>query len=184
MRTYSIPRLSPTEFLEYIAGDFRIPGAGKTKGELLFSLGSYLIGRHQKNLTTVLVVDEAHYLSAELLEEIRLLTNLRLPKQSCSDPVGGTAGTRRKTGLDGPAAAQRRDRLRSHLHPLSLDETAGYIYRRLQIAGHSNPAELLPMDTIVEVHQQSRGIPRLINTLCENALICGYASHRKALLLR
>src|SRR5437899_1394958 len=74
------PRLSPTEFLEYIAGDFGLPATGKTKGDLLLSLGTYLIGRHQKNLTTLLVVDEAHYLSTDLLEEIRLLTNLQTPE--------------------------------------------------------------------------------------------------------
>src|SRR6201993_4188323 len=75
------PRLSPTEFLEYIAGDFRLPATGKTKGELLLTLGNYLIERHRKNLTTLLVVDEAHYLSNELLEEIRLLTNLETPEE-------------------------------------------------------------------------------------------------------
>ena len=69
-------RLSSTEFLQYVAGDFGLAASGKTKGELLLELGSFLVARHQKNLTTVLVADEAHHLSAEVLEEIRLLTNL------------------------------------------------------------------------------------------------------------
>src|ERR1700745_2926081 len=68
-------RLSPEEFLRYIAGDLGIPPTGKTKGELLLDLSTYLVARYQKQLTTVLVVDEAHHLSADVLEEIRLLTN-------------------------------------------------------------------------------------------------------------
>jgi general secretion pathway protein A len=171
------PLLSPKEFLEYIAGDFGLPATGKTKGELLLSLGTYLIGRHQKNLTTVLVVDEAHYLSTELLEEIRLLTNLETPEAKLLQILlVGQPELDEKLDSTDLRQLKQRIALRSHLHPLSLDETAGYMYRRLQIAGHPTPAELLPMETIVEVHQQSRGYPRLINTLCENALICGYAS--------
>ncbi len=69
-------RLSSAEFLQYVAGDFGLPFSGKTKSELLLELGSFLVARHQKELTTLLVADEAHHLSAEVLEEIRLLTNL------------------------------------------------------------------------------------------------------------
>ena len=75
------PRLNPMEFLQYIAGDFRLPTAGKSKSDLLLDLSSFVIARHQKNLTTVLVVDEAHHLSAEVLEEVRLLTNLETPQE-------------------------------------------------------------------------------------------------------
>ena len=171
------PRLSPTEFLQYIAGDLRLPVTGKTKSELLLSLGMYVIGRHQKNLRTVLVVDEAHYLSAELLEEIRLLTNLETSEAKLLQILlVGQPELDEK--LDSTELRQLKQRiaLRSHLSPLQLEETAGYIYRRLQIAGHPAPSELMPMETIVEVDQQSRGYPRLINTLCENALISGYGS--------
>ena len=74
-------RLSPIEFLQYVAGDFGLATAGKNKSELLLELSSYVIARHQKSLTTVLVVDEAHHLSADVLEEIRLLTNLETPQE-------------------------------------------------------------------------------------------------------
>src|SRR5579864_445024 len=70
------PRLSSMEFLQYVAGDFRLPTSGKSKSELLLDLSSYTIARHQKDLTTVLVIDEAHLVSVDLLEEVRLLTNL------------------------------------------------------------------------------------------------------------
>src|SRR5207249_5499778 len=69
-------RLSPLEFLQYVVGDLGLTVSGKSKSELLLDLGSHLIARHQRKLTTVLVVDEAHHLSPEVLEQIRLLTNL------------------------------------------------------------------------------------------------------------
>ena len=69
--------------------------------------------------------------------------------------------------------------MRSYLGALDLDETRGYIDCRLHVAGCTSSAELFPTETVVEVHRQSRGIPRLINTICENALIHGYAAQSK-----
>src|ERR1035438_9647787 len=69
-------RLSPTEFLQYIVSDFGLPAAGKSKYELLLDFGRFLIARGAKKLTTVLIIDEAHLLTPELLEEVRLLSNL------------------------------------------------------------------------------------------------------------
>jgi len=170
------PRLSPVEFLQYIAGDFGLPTAGKSKSELLLELSQYVIARHQKNLTTVLVVDEAHHLSADLLEEVRLLTNLETPQEKLLQILlVGQQELDEK--LDSTELRQLKQRiaLRSHLAALDLEETRGYVYRRLQVGGSANPSELFPMDTIRELHRQSRGFPRLLNTLCENALIHGYA---------
>src|ERR1700693_6340504 len=75
------PCLSPVEFLRYVAGDLGIKTANQDKGTLLLELNNYLIARHRKNTTTVLVVDEAQHLEPELLEEIRLLTNLETSQQ-------------------------------------------------------------------------------------------------------
>jgi type II secretory pathway predicted ATPase ExeA len=170
------PRLSPVEFLQYIAGDFGLATVGKNKSELLLDLSNYVISRHQKSLTTVLVVDEAHHLSTDLLEEIRLLTNLETPHEKLLQIllVGQSELDDKLDAIDLRQLKQR-IALRSYLGALSLDETKGYIYRRLQLAGNPDPAHLFPLDTILEVHRHSRGIPRLINTLCENALIHGYA---------
>lgn len=170
------PRLRPTEFLQYIAGDLRLPTAGKSKSELLLDLGSFLIARHQKGLTTVLVVDEAHHLSAEVLEEVRLLTNLETPYAKLLQILlVGQPELDEKLDSIGLRQLKQRIALRSHLGPLDREETCGYVYRRLQLAGNGNPGEIFPLETIAEVHRQSQGIPRLINTLCENALIYGYA---------
>jgi general secretion pathway protein A len=170
------PLLSPMEFLQYVAGDLRLPTAGKNKSDLLLELSTYAISRHQRGLTTVLVVDEAHHLSTEVLEEIRLLTNLETGEAKLLQIllVGQPELDEKLDSVDLRQLKQR-VALRSHLGSLDLEEACGYVYRRLQIAGNTNPAEIFPMDTVVELHRQSHGYPRLINTICENALIQGYA---------
>ncbi|MGC2446095.1 MAG: AAA family ATPase [Candidatus Sulfotelmatobacter sp.] len=176
------PLLGATEFLQYIAGDLGLPTSGKNKTDLLLELSSYAIARHRKGMTTVLVVDEAHHLSTELLEEIRLLTNLETGEAKLLQ-ILLVGQPELDESLDSVDLRQLKQRigLRSHLGSLDLEETCGYVYRRLQIAGNTNPAEIFPMETIVELHTQSRGYPRLINTLCENALIHGYASQTRSI---
>ncbi len=176
------PRLSPIEFLQYIAGDFRLQTAGKSKSDLLLALGTFVINRYQKGLSTVLVIDEAHHLSADVLEEVRLLTNLETTQDKLLQILlVGQQELDEK--LDSPDLRQLKQRIamRSHLSPLDIAETGGYVCRRLQLAGHPNPAELFPVGTVVQVHRHSRGFPRLINTLCENALINGYAKQLKSI---
>ena len=176
------PRLNPMEFLLYIAGDFHLPTAGKSKGELLLDLSTFLIGRHQKNFTTVLVVDEAHHLSPEVLEEIRLLTNLETSDQKLLQILLiGQEELDEKLDSTDLRQLKQRIALRSRLAALDLEETRGYVYRRLKLAGSSNPSQIFPMETILEVHRHSRGFPRLINTLCENALIHGYAAQSQTI---
>jgi general secretion pathway protein A len=174
-------RLAPTEFLQYIAGDFRLATTGKSKSELLLELSSFVIGRFQKGLTTVLVVDEAHHLSVDVLEEIRLLTNLETPQEKLLQ-ILLVGQPELDVKLDSIELRQLKQRiaLRSTLSPLDLDETDGYIRRRLQLAGCSDPAVLFPVETVAEVHRHSRGFPRLINTLCENALIHGYSKQSQS----
>jgi general secretion pathway protein A len=175
-------RLSPCEFLEYIATDFGLAVAGKNKTQILFDLSNYVVARGAKSLTTVLVVDEAHHLSEEILEEIRLLTNLETPQEKLLQILlVGQPELDEK--LDSMELRQLKQRiaLRSNLSPLDLDETDGYIHRRLQLAGSHDPAQVFPVETVVEVHRHSHGIPRLINTLCENALIHGYAKQMHTL---
>src|SRR5579872_4768383 len=176
------PRLNPIEFLKYIAGDFLLPTEGKSKSDLILELSSFVIARHQKNLTTVLVVDEAHHLSSDVLEEVRLLTNLETPQEKLLQIllVGQQELDEKLDSVDLRQLKQR-IALRSHLKNLDLEETRGYVYRRLEIAGCSNPPEIFPIGTIAELHRQSRGFPRLINTLCENALIHGYARQLRSI---
>jgi general secretion pathway protein A len=176
------PRLSPMEFLQYIAGDFHLSTTGKSKSELLLEISSFVIGRHKRGCTTVLVVDEAHHLSSEVLEEIRLLTNLETPEQKLIQILlAGQPELDDKLDSVGLRQLKQRIALRSCLSALALDETEGYVHRRLQLAGNPNPLALFPKNTVAELHQQSHGFPRLINTLCENGLIIGYARQLKSI---
>jgi general secretion pathway protein A len=169
-------RLTPLEFLQYIAGDLGLPAGGKNKSELLLLLANYVVSRGEKKLTTVLVVDEAHHLSTDILEEIRLLTNLETADEKLLQILlVGQPELDEK--LDSVELRQLKQRiaLRSHLASLNLNETRGYIERRLQLAGSPNSATIFPKEATARIHLHSRGIPRLINTICENALIAAYA---------
>jgi general secretion pathway protein A len=170
-------RLSPMEFLQYVAGDLGLSVSGKNKSELLLTLSNYVISRHQKKLTTVLIVDEAHHVSTEVLEEIRLLTNLETTNEKLLQILlVGQPELDEKLDSNELRQLKQRIALRSQLQALDLEETKGYIYRRLQLAGANSSCSLLfPADTIARIHRFSRGIPRLINTVCENALINSYA---------
>src|SRR5262249_49619132 len=159
------------EFIRYIAGDFGLPVAGKAKDELILSLSAFLVDRHQHKLSTLLVVDEAHHLAPELLEEVRLLTNLETTQQKLLQIV--LAGQPELDQmLDSHELRQIKQRiaLRCHLEPLTLEETRGYIQRRLQIAGVPTGVPIFSEPAISAVFRHSNGFPRMINTLCENAL--------------
>lgn len=171
------PCLSPLEFLRYIVGDLGIKTASQDKGSLLLELNNFLIARHQRNTTTVLIVDEAQHLEPEVLEEIRLLTNLETSQQKLLQIVlVGQPELDQK--MDSPELRQLKQRIamRCQLEPLQEEETKCYILRRLQRAGANSHANtMFPADTIASVYRYSKGIPRLINTVCDNALIAAYA---------
>ena len=169
-------RLTPLEFLQYIAGDLGLPAAGKNKSELLLQLAAYVVARGERKLTTVLVVDEAHHLSAEILEEIRLLTNLETAEEKLLQ-ILLVGQPELDDKLDSVDLRQLKQRIavRSHLSPLDVNEAKGYIECRLQLAGSTEPGKIFPAETVAAVHRHSRGFPRLINTICENALIAAYA---------
>jgi general secretion pathway protein A len=178
------PCLSPQEFLRYIAGDLGIKAAAQDKGSILLDLNNYLIARYRNNTTTVLVVDEAQHLEKELLEEIRLLTNLETSQQKLLQIVlVGQPELDQK--MDSPDLRQLKQRiaLRCQLEPLKEEETKCYILRRLQRAGANSHANIMfPLETISSVYRYSKGIPRLINTVCENALIAAYAGKSQTVL--
>jgi general secretion pathway protein A len=174
-------RLSPTEFLQYIVSDFGLPSAGKNKAELLFDLCNFVVNRGLNKLTTVLIVDEAHHLSIEALEEVRLLTNLETAENKLLQIVlVGQPELDEK--LDSVKLTQLKQRIaiRSHLEPLSFDETKGYIENRMQlVACEAKRQEIFPAPSILSIYRHSRGIPRLINTICENALVSAYAKQMR-----
>jgi len=170
-------RLTPTEFLQYILCDLGLQAAGKNKSELLLELGQFLLSRGSKRLTTVLIVDEAHLLSEDILEEIRLLSNLETADDKLLQIVlVGQPELDDKLDSLGLRQLKQRIALRAQLAPLDLAETAAYIEKRLQIAGADLKGEpIFPAEAATAVFEYSKGLPRLINTICENALIAAYA---------
>lgn len=170
-------RLSSTEFLQYILSDFGLPSSGRNKSELLFDFGQFLLSRGTKRLTTVLIIDEAHHLSDDLLEEVRLLSNLETTDDKLLQIVlVGQPELDEKLDSLGLRQLKQRIALRAQLSSLEPAETTEYIMKRLQIAGadpHRDP--IFSADAVTAVHRHSRGLPRLINTICENGLIAAYA---------
>ncbi|HLJ41027.1 MAG TPA: AAA family ATPase [Candidatus Acidoferrales bacterium] len=175
------PRLSVPDFLRYMLTDLRLPTTGRTKSEMLAHLNNYLIARFRRGTTAALVVDEAQLLSWELLEEVRLLTNLETSQQKLLQIVlVGQPELDRK--LDSPHLRQLKQRigLRCRLEPLGAEELRGYIHRRLELGGaNSHGSSIFTEEGIAAIHQFSHGIPRLINTLCENSLVAGYVKQVK-----
>jgi general secretion pathway protein A len=170
-------RLSPTEFLQFVVSDFGLPASGKNKGELLLELCTHVVSRGMKGLTSVLIVDEAHHLSADVLEELRLLTNLETTDSKLLQMIlVGQPELDRKLDSFGLRQLKQRIAFRCHLSPLELKETREYVNWRLHLAGANSSSSLLfPEETIAAVHRHSNGLPRLINVICENALISAYA---------
>ena len=170
-------RLSPAEFLQYILSDFGLQVSGKNKSDLLFDLGKFLISRGSRKMTTVLIVDEAHLLSSDLLEEIRLLSNLETDDDKLLQIVlVGQPELDEELDSMGLRQLKQRIAVRTQLVSLDANETNEYIHKRLQIAGGNlGPDPLFSAESIAAVYSHSRGLPRLINTICENALITAYA---------
>jgi general secretion pathway protein A len=141
-------------------------------------LNQWLLERYRAGKTAVLIVDEAQNLEPAVLEEIRLLTNLETSQQKLLQIV--LAGQPElDSKLDSYELRQLKQRvaLRCHLEPLTLAETVAYVNQRLKIAGAIGPNQIFTTPAIEAVFGHSQGIPRIINTICENALLAGYAKH-------
>jgi len=172
------PKLTVHDFIQYILKDLGVRVQGQTKGEHLHHLHRYLLNAYRKGERVVLIVDEAQGLNPDLLEEIRLLSNLETSKSKLIQIVLVGQPELDKT-LSQPEFRQLRQRinLRYHLAPLSEKETREYIEKRLRIAGSHEP--IFTDQAIQEIYRRSGGIPRLINILCDNALLNGYALDQK-----
>jgi general secretion pathway protein A len=176
------PRLSVSDFLAYVLTDLRVPATGRnSKGEMLLQLNNYLLLRARRGSTAVLVVDEAHLLSWELLEEIRLLTNFETSQHKLLQIVlVGQPELDNKIDSDELRQLKQRIAMRCRLEPLGLKDLRGYIRRRLERAGATPGGNTIFSDEAIDaIHRFSRGLPRLANTLCENSLICGYGRAAK-----
>src|SRR6266478_6306991 len=168
-----------SDLFDCLMADFGILPASRTKGEMLLRLNRWLLERHQVGQSAVLVVDEAQNLSQQALEEIRLLTNLETSSEKLLQIVlSGQPELEEK--LRHPQLRQLRQRitLRCRTSQLSLAETRGYVAERLHIAG-ANGEPIFSTEAIESIYDYARGIPRVINVLCEHALINAYIDQQR-----
>ena len=172
------PRLSVSQFFDFMMADFGIPCETHQKGQMLQKLNQWLLERYQAGERAVLVVDEAQNLSPQMLEEIRLLTNLETSTEKLLQIVlAGQPELEQK--LNQPQLRQLRQRitLRAKTRQLTLEETHGYIVERMRIAGAENPDVFSP-EAVEAVHRYARGIPRVTNLLCEHALVSSFVDQK------
>jgi len=173
------PRLTTAEFFDYMMADFGIACESKEKSQRLLRLNQWLLERYRAGETAVLIVDEAQNLSSEVLEEIRLLTNLETSTEKllqivlCGQPE-------LEAKLREPHLRQLRQRitLRCRTHPLTEEETESYVGQRLRIAG-ANGTPVFSPEAMKKVYQFARGIPRVTNLICEHALISAFVDQKK-----
>ncbi len=173
-------RINPEQFFEMIAYDLNLPCERTSKTEVLFALNQVLVEEAQEGRTVVLIVDEAHNLEWEVLEEIRLLGNLETRNGKLLQIVlAGQPELDRK--LDAPNLRQLKQRivLRCNLRPFSLRDSVDYIQSRLERAGMREQT-VFSEDVLAEIHVRSQGTPRLINALCDNMLLTAFATETKA----
>jgi type II secretory pathway predicted ATPase ExeA len=179
------PRLDTLDFLEFVLADFGIPaspsgrqGMPQTKSGMLMQLNRWLIDRFRNGELCAIVVDEAQNLSWELLEEIRLLTNLETSSEKLVQIVlSGQPELEEK--LRDPSVRQLRQRISlwCRTRPLTAEETKAYVTNRLRIVGATQP--IFSPDAVQMVHKYSNGIPRIINLICEHAMISAYVEQIK-----
>ena len=167
------PRLEVLDFLEFVLADFGINPTNRTKSGMLLQLNRWLIERFRMEETCVVVIDEAQNLSWELLEEIRLLTNLETSSEKLLQIVlSGQPELEEK--LRHPSVRQLRQRvaLWCRTQPLTESQTHAYVAERLRLAGAS--WTIFTPDALDLIYHYGHGIPRIINLLCEHSLIVAY----------
>ncbi len=168
------PRLSETQLLKAILAEFGLPIKGRDRQAYLDTLNKFLLQQVELGNDVVLVVDEAQNMSFETLEQVRLLSNLETDKQKLLQTIlMGQPELRDIVNSENLRQLRQRITVRFHLGPLTIGETAHYIQHRLTIAG-ANGFPNFDATAVRAVHDYSRGIPRLVNAVCDRALLAGY----------
>ncbi len=168
-------RLTPDQFFEMLAYDFDLQCDRRSKTEVLQTLNALLIERANNNQTTVLIVDEAQNLDWAVLEEIRLLGNLENRRGKMLQIILSGQPELGKR-LEEPEYRQLKQRiaLRCKLKPFDPLEAANYVGSRLTRAGMMNQT-VFSLELLTEIHRRTLGIPRLINSVCDNLMLTAFA---------
>ncbi len=173
-------QVSPIEFLQTALAQFGFSPFKMRKAELLATLNQFLIEQYANGRKVLLIVDEAQNLSNKVLEEVRLLSGVETTKEKVLRIIlAGQPELNEK--LDSPELVQLRQRvrLRFHLTALSEPDTVAYVRHRLRVAG-AEDREIFEPETFPVIFRYTGGIPRLVNTLCDTALLAAFAQDRSS----
>lgn len=173
------PCLTGLELLRSINHEFGLYSESKYASELLDELNMFLLNENARGITVVLVIDEAQNLSAEILEQLRLISNLETENDKLIQIV--LSGQPELSALlDLPELRQLNQRItvRYQLLPMSIDESHSYISHRMLVAGETGGVYFSRF-ALKLIHVYARGLPRLINNLCDRALLIGYGDNQR-----
>src|ERR1017187_3663498 len=175
------PILSPDELMKAIATEFGLAVRGMDRLDTVSAINNFLLWQVEQNRDAVLIIDEAQNLTEELLEQVRLLSNLEMDNRKLVQIVlMGQPELRDR--LNSPNLRQLRQRItvRYHLSPLSQAEISQYIQHRLTVSG-ANGAPRFTRPALWRIHHYTGGIPRLVNAVCDKALLAGYVNQTEEL---
>ena len=168
------PALNLIEFFNFVALSFNIPKKFDSKIDFIVYFSRFLKKVYSENRNVLLIIDEAHRLSKEVLEHIRLLSNIELPEEKLINIFFvGQNEIHQTLALPECRALRQRISLVYQIEPLSENETLAYIKHRLKVAGTEK--NIFTQNAVQEIYHFSKGYPRLINTICDHALLTGYA---------
>jgi len=154
----------------------------RTKAHLIGKLNEFLIDQLQENNDVVLLIDEAQNLKTSVLEEVRMLSNLETDRDKLIQIIlMGQPELKQKLWLKELTQLRQRVTLHFHLSPLTEEETMGYVVHRMQIAGGQRAAGIFDDAALRRIYRSTRGVPRLINGLCDRALLTGYVNELKVI---
>jgi general secretion pathway protein A len=170
------PCLTVTQLLRTVLTELEVPLRRLDRATYLHQLNGYLLEQAAAGNDVVLLIDEAQDLSSELLEQVRLLSNLETDERKLLQ-IALVGQPELREVLESPGLRQLRQRItgRYHLAPLSRPETEEYIHHRLQVAG-GNGRPTFDRWALRRIFRYSGGVPRLINAVCDKTLLCGYVT--------
>lgn len=174
------PRLETIDFFNYVALSFGIEKEFSTKGKFIICLSEFLHNAHRQGKKVLLIIDESQLLSQELLEEIRLLSNINVENsQILNIFFVGQNEFNEVIARDENRAVSNRLTLNYQLSPLTLEETGMYIHHRLLVSGARH--KIFKKSAVAEIYEYSGGLPRRINILCDHCLLTGYVLEKKTI---
>ena len=170
------PCLSDSQILRVVCDEFRLQPAKTTKKDLYDTINAFLLRELAANHNVTLIVDEAQNLKPSVLEQVRLLSNLETTKEKLLQIVlVGQPELGELLAQDRLRQLKQRIALRHHVEPLAADEVGDYIHHRLHVAGGDGRVQWTP-EALALIYEYSGGVPRLINIVCDKALLAGYVA--------